>query len=74
MDNERRAKVYKIIVLYFIAAFAATMWPIYPLFSRIRPMLLGIPFSLFYLVVIISLTFLVLLAVYLWEYRENGQD
>jgi TRAP-type C4-dicarboxylate transport system permease small subunit len=74
MDNERRARVYKITVLYFIAAFAAMMWPIYPLFSRIRPMLLGIPFSLFYLVVIINLTFLVLLAVYLWEYRGNGQD
>jgi hypothetical protein len=38
MDNERRATVYKVVICYFIVVFAAMMWPIYPYFSRIRPM------------------------------------
>ena len=74
MDNELRAKVYKVVVFYFIIVFAAMMWPIYPYFSRIRPMVLSIPFSLFYLVILIVASFLVLLALYLWEHREDGTD
>ena len=74
MNSERRARVYKIVILYFILIFAAMMWPIYPIFSRIRPMVLGIPFSLFYLVILIIASFLVLLSLYLWEYREDGTE
>lgn len=74
MDNQRRAKVYKVVIFYFIVVFAAMMWPIHPYFSRIRPMVLGIPFSLFYLVILIVASFLVLLALYLWEQREDGTD
>lgn len=74
MDIERRAKVYKIVIFYFIVVFAGMMWPIYPYFSRIRPMVLNIPFSLFYLVILIVASFLVLLALYIWEHREDGTD
>ena len=50
------------------------MWPIYPVFSRIHPLVFGIPFSLFYLVILIIASFLVLFSLYLWEYREDGTD
>ena len=33
------------------------IWPIYPLFSRIYPMVLGMPFSLFYIVAVIVTVF-----------------
>ena len=46
--TERR--IYGAVTLIFVGAFLATMWPIAPLFSRIRPFVLGIPFSLFALV------------------------
>ena len=72
MDSERRSRVYKIVILYFILVFSAMMWPIYPFFSRIRPMVLGIPFSLFYLVILIIASFLVLFTLYLWECRNDG--
>jgi hypothetical protein len=74
MDKALRTKVYRVVVVYFILVFAAMMWPIYPYFSRIHPIILNIPFSLFYLVILIIASFLVLLALYLWEHHEDGTD
>ncbi|MFQ5928378.1 MAG: hypothetical protein ACE5MK_01675 [Acidobacteriota bacterium] len=68
---DRRRRVYTAVVLYFIFVFLALMWPIYPFFSRIFPMLLGIPLSLVYLVFLLVLSFLVLLGLYLWEDRHG---
>lgn len=71
MKPERRKTVYKGVIFYFVTVFAAMMWPIHPFFSRIHPMVLGMPFSLFYLIALIGASFLVLLGLYLWEYREG---
>lgn len=60
-------RVYRAAIVAFVAIFLATMWPIYPFFSRIFPMFLGIPFSFFYLVCLSFVSFLVLIALYLWE-------
>jgi hypothetical protein len=59
--------VYGAVTLVFVAAFGATMWPISAVFSRIRPFVLGVPFSLFYLIVLVALCFASMLALYLWE-------
>lgn len=66
--------VYGAVTVVFVAAFFATMWPIYPLFSRIRPFVLGVPLSLFYLIVLVALCFSVMLALYLWEERRGKLD
>ncbi|HSF19721.1 MAG TPA: hypothetical protein VLK65_29640 [Vicinamibacteria bacterium] len=58
--------------VFCIIAFLATMWPIYPLFSRVFPLVLGMPFSLFYLVTILVTVFFVMLGLYLWE-SANGE-
>lgn len=63
--------VYGAVTLIFVATFFATMWPIYPFFSRIRPFVLGVPFSLFYLIVLVVLCFGSMLALYLWEDRKG---
>ncbi len=62
---ERR--VYGAATVVFIGVFLATMWPIYPLFNRIRPFVLGMPASLFYLLVLVFVGFFSLLALYRWE-------
>lgn len=54
--------------------FAASMWPIYPFFSRIHPMVLGIPFSLVYLILLLLACFVVLLGLFLWEERHGEND
>ncbi len=59
-------------ILFFIVLFAAMMWPIHPLFSRIYPMVMGVPFSLFYLIILIAFSFLALLSLYLWEKSQDS--
>ena len=52
---------YRRLLLFFIIIFFATMWPVYPMFNRIRPFIFGIPFSLFYVFGLTLLSFTVLL-------------
>ena len=69
-----RSPIYKAVLFYFVLVFLASMWPIYPLFSKISPMVVGLPFSLFYLVFLLVLSFCVLLGLYLWESRHGKID
>ena len=59
------------LAVCFAALFAATMWPIHPLFSRARPFVLGLPVSLLYVMGIAVLSFVLLLA---YELRTSGRD
>jgi hypothetical protein len=68
-SSERR--VYKAATILFIAVFFAFMWPIYPIFNRIRPLILGMPASLFYLVFLLAVAFVAILALYRWEDRHG---
>jgi len=67
--GERR--VYGLVTLLFVAGFFAVIWPVYGLFSRIRPLVLGMPFSLAYLIFMVLLCFGAMLALYLWEDRSG---
>lgn len=66
--------VYGGVTLIFVGAFLATLWPLYTLFNRIRPFVLGVPFSLFYLVLLVFVCFLSMLALYRWEDRRGKLD
>ncbi|MFQ5740978.1 MAG: hypothetical protein ACE5JX_18405 [Acidobacteriota bacterium] len=72
--KKRRKRLYKALALYFILIFVTMMWPIYPYFSRVHPLMLGMPFGLFYLVCLLVLSFLVLLGVYLWEEHQDEME
>ena len=72
-------RVYRIVTCLFFGIFLATIWPVYPRFGGIHPMILGIPLSLFYVVALVALSFLAILALYMWEGREldgpgEGED
>ena len=54
-----------------MAAFVAVVWPVYSWFSDIYPMVLGMPMSLFYLVIVIATVFSVMLGLFLWEDRND---
>lgn len=64
MKRARRA-----VALFFVLAFAALIWPIYEFFGGARPLILGIPQSLFYVSSWLVASFLALLALYLYEER-----
>jgi hypothetical protein len=59
----------RLTALFFLIAFAALMWPIYPIFSHARPLILGMPAALFYVAAWLVASFLVLLTLFLLEER-----
>lgn len=80
MDEPRRAApsgrnpVAVAIAAFYVLLFAALVWPIYPWFATIEPRVLAMPFSLFYVVVCLLLSFFVLFAYYLWERKRETVD
>ncbi len=69
--SKAERRIYGAVTVIFIGVFLATMWPIYPLFNRIRPFVLGMPASLFYLLVLVFVSFFSLLALFRWEDRRG---
>ena len=65
-------RVYLAVLVYFAVVFLAMIWPVVTLFSRARPLILGLPFFLFYLAVLLLASFAVLLALFLWEGKTGA--
>lgn len=72
--SARERRIYGLLTLFFVLMLLALTWPVYTLFSGIRPLVLGMPLSLFYIVVVLVVSFLVLLGLYLWEDRRGRLD
>lgn len=65
MTSTRSKRAVRLALLYFALATAALVWPIYPwLGNRIEPRLLGLPFSLVWVLAVISSNFAVLVVLY----------
>ena len=62
------------VAWFYVALFVALMWPVYPRFATIEPRVLEMPFSLFYVVVALLLSFFVLFGYYLWERRVEQDE
>ena len=70
--GERR--VYLGAAAVLLVVFLALVWPIYPLFAGIRPLVLGVPLSLAWVVAWLLVSFLTLLGLFLWEGRRGGES
>jgi hypothetical protein len=70
--TRRQRLVYGAVVAFYVVLFFAMVPPVYSVFNRARPLVLGMPLSLFYLAVIIVSSFAVLLALFVWENRNEG--
>ena len=71
--SRRQRRVYGAVAAFYVVAAIGMTWPVYSLFGRARPLILGMPFSLFYLACFVIASFAVLLALYLWEGRQQGE-
>jgi len=65
-------RLYRIVLGFFLLVFLAMIWPVATVFSRVYPLVFGLPFSLFYIATLLVLSFCVLLALYLWEGRTGN--
>ena len=68
---ERGARrVYRTVTVFYVLLFFALLWPIYPRFAGIEPRVLGLPFSLAYVVGGVLMSCAVLGALFWWESRR----
>lgn len=65
------SKPARYVAWFCMAAFIAVLWPVYSWFSGIEPRVLGMPFSLVYLILVIAAVFSVMLGLFLWEDRND---
>ena len=59
------------LALLFVIIFLALIWPVYPLASRIEPFVFGLPFSLFYVLSLVLLSFALL---WLYDHYLNRRE
>ena len=69
---ERR--VYRAATAWFVLVAAAMVWPLVVPFARARPLVLGMPFALFWLASVLVVSFGVGVALYRWEARRGFLD
>ncbi len=62
--RKRRRQIF--LVIYFVAA-ALLIWPIFPLFSGIHPLILGLPSSLAWVLLALAVMFVALV----WLFRHE---
>ena len=72
--SRRQRRVYGSVIAFYVVAILATTWPVYAVFSRARPIVLGMPFSLFYIACFVVASFLTLYALFRWEERQDGEE
>ncbi len=70
--TERR--VYGAATAWFVLAAAAMVWPLITPFARVRPLVLGMPFALFWLALLLAVSFGVAVALYRWESQRGSLD
>jgi len=64
--RERRRRRWIFLGCYLLAA-ALVLWPVYPLFSGVFPLILGLPLSLAWVVLALTIDFFALL----WLFRGD---
>lgn len=78
MPPGRSRLVNPVALLYFVLATATLIWPLYPaFFDRIEPRVLGLPFSLAWILIVIAANFVVVGLLYhlrLVDDREHEPD
>jgi hypothetical protein len=74
MTNSKTGKrqVYMLFAIILVILFLAQIYPIYSLVNRVEPIILGMPFGMFWLVLMCLLQFGTLLVLYIWEYGKGG--
>lgn len=67
-------RVYRAVVVFYLVASAAMLWPLYPLVAKARPLVLGLPLSLVSLICLVLASFLVQLLLFRWESRRGALE
>jgi Na+/melibiose symporter-like transporter len=69
-----KRRIYRGVLVVFGVVFLAMIWPVVTLFSHTEPLIGGLPFFLFYLTVLLLVSFLVLWCLFRWEERTGSSS
>jgi len=68
----KKRRVYSIFSVFFIICVLAVIFPFYAVANRVTPYIMGMPFSMAWIVIWIILLFIGLVLLYAWESRTGG--
>lgn len=66
-----RANRFFIVFIAFLASLSI-MWPVYPLFSGIEPLIFGLPVSFAWIILWVIISFAALYALYLSDNKQES--
>lgn len=69
--DPRLRRLYRALLAFYFVLTLALVWPLATVFAKVRPLMLGMPFSLFAIALLILTSFSVLLALFIWEGRTG---
>ena len=69
--DPRLRRLYRALLLFYFILTLALIWPPATLFAKVRPLILGMPFSLAAIALLILTSFSVLLVLFIWEGRTG---
>jgi len=58
-------------VIYFVVVLLCTVWPVYLIGNRVEPYVLGTPFSMFWIILVLIASLLGLAHLYRFEQRRK---
>lgn len=73
MNYNKKKKVAKAYTFFLIIIFLLMTFPVYAIANRVFPLMLGLPFGLFWIVLMEVAAFFVLFCFYRYEYGR-GED
>ncbi len=74
MAQQYRGNITRPYILFVVALFLLMIFPLYGMANRVFPLILGLPFGLFWVVFLEALAFVVLCGFYRYEYGHRDQS
>lgn len=67
-------KITRAYVVFLVILFLCMIFPVYSLANRVFPLVLGLPFGLFWIVLMEVIAFVVLCVFYRYEYGKGDRS
>ncbi|GAB3680382.1 hypothetical protein [Salinisphaera aquimarina] len=74
MATGRTRNVTKPYIIFVVVLFLLMIFPFYGLANRVFPLVLGLPFGLFWVVLLEVIAFVALCCFYRYEYGNGGRS
>jgi len=71
--SSRKKNITKSYIVFMALMFLSMIFPIYGIANRVEPLILGLPFGLFWVVLMEVIAFFALCGFYRYEYGQKGE-